>query len=70
MSEENVEIVRRGYTAYSRGDMETAAIDFAPDIEWIENPAFPEAKVYRGREEVIAYHNAFFEMFRKLASRR
>jgi ketosteroid isomerase-like protein len=33
MSQENVEIVRRGYEAWLRGDLDAASEDFAPDIE-------------------------------------
>ena len=31
MSQENVEIVRRGYEAYNPGDLDGAVSDFAPD---------------------------------------
>jgi ketosteroid isomerase-like protein len=34
MSEENVEIVRRGYEAFSRGDLEGMVADFAPTFEY------------------------------------
>jgi ketosteroid isomerase-like protein len=33
MSQENVEIVRRNYAAFGRGDLDTAFEDFAPDFE-------------------------------------
>jgi hypothetical protein len=33
MSEENVEIVRSGYAAFNRGDIDAAFKDFAPDFE-------------------------------------
>jgi ketosteroid isomerase-like protein len=33
MSKENVEIVRRAFEAYNRGDIEGAVADFAPDCE-------------------------------------
>ncbi len=34
MSQENVEVVRRGYEAFSRGDLSTAMEPMAPDVEW------------------------------------
>ena len=34
MSQENVEMVRRGYDAYNRGDPEGMVADFAPTFEW------------------------------------
>ena len=33
MSQENVEIVRRGYEAWLRGDVDAGSEDFAPDFE-------------------------------------
>jgi uncharacterized protein len=35
MSQENVEIVRRGYEAYERGDIDAAVADFAPECEYV-----------------------------------
>jgi ketosteroid isomerase-like protein len=35
MSEENVEIVRRGYEAYARGDLEELMEITDPGVEWI-----------------------------------
>jgi ketosteroid isomerase-like protein len=35
MSEENVEIVRRGYEAYELGDIDSAVADFAPECEYV-----------------------------------
>jgi ketosteroid isomerase-like protein len=34
MSRENVEIVRRGFEAWLRGDVDAGSEDFAPDIEF------------------------------------
>src|SRR5512144_594548 len=34
MSEENVEILRRGFEAFARGDMDALLQDADPDIEW------------------------------------
>jgi ketosteroid isomerase-like protein len=41
MSEENVEVVRRGYEAYERGDMDGTVADFAADCEYIAAGAVP-----------------------------
>jgi ketosteroid isomerase-like protein len=49
MSEENVEIVRRGTEALQRGDLDAAFADADPELEWEEMPSLgPDAAVYRG----------------------
>jgi uncharacterized protein len=63
MSQQNVEIVRRGWEAFNRGDPAFLA-DFAEDAEFEEDPAFPEAGVFRGREEILAYIRGFQEQMR------
>ena len=51
MSQENVEIVRRAFEAYNRGDLDAAVADFAPDFEYIASGAVPGTRgVYRGPE--------------------
>jgi ketosteroid isomerase-like protein len=50
MSQENVEIVRRAVQAFNRHEIELEF--FHPEVEWIENPRFPGAKTYRGRDGV------------------
>ena len=50
MSQENVENVRRAYTAFNDGDLETALGFFDPDIEWNASDVFfDEPRTYRGR---------------------
>jgi ketosteroid isomerase-like protein len=51
MSEENVEMARRGYEAYNRGDFDAAVADFAPTFEYVTTGAIPGITgVYRGPE--------------------
>jgi ketosteroid isomerase-like protein len=51
MSEENVEIVRRAFDAYERGDVDQALADFAADCEYIASGAIPgRTGVFRGPE--------------------
>jgi ketosteroid isomerase-like protein len=64
MSHENVEAVRRAWEAFNRGDLDAFFADVAEDVEFEEDPAFPEARVFRGREEVVAYIAAFQEQMR------
>ena len=51
MSEENIEVVRRCYAAFNRGDWE-AAFEVSPDVEWETDARLPNAGTYRGREEI------------------
>jgi len=51
MSEENVEIVRRNFDAFNRGDLEGALAEFAPEFEFHPSGRFMDTqRVYSGRE--------------------
>lgn len=52
MSQENVEIARRAYEAFSLHDFDTALDALDPDIEWHQITQFPDRAVYRGRDEM------------------
>jgi hypothetical protein len=78
MSQENVEIVRRAYevnnslgrTGAEFVDPEEIAPDFwarlAPDVELLERLELPDAKTYRGRDEVKAFWRKTQEIFAEL----
>ncbi len=54
MSEENVEIVRRAYAAWARGDIQ-AIVDLCDPEVVIAQPAqVPDSKSYRGHPGVVA----------------
>lgn len=57
--QDNVELVKRGYAAFGRGDIETLLGLFAEDIEWTvaAAPGAPYGGTVRGREAV----KGFFE---------
>jgi ketosteroid isomerase-like protein len=57
MSQENIEVVRRVYDAWSRDDMEAVFGNLAPDFEWrpLLGTAGVRATVYRGHDGVLAY---------------
>ena len=57
----NVQVIRDGYAAFSRGDMDALSQLFTDDIQWHEagGPTSPIAGDYKGKEAV-------FEMFGKL----
>jgi uncharacterized protein len=52
MSQENVEIVRRAFTAYTRGDTALFLELLDPDVVWIPFGATLEGRVYRGHDGV------------------
>ena len=52
MSEENVELVRRAYEAFNRGDPEGMVADAAPEFEYVTTGAIPGAGgEYGGTEQ-------------------
>ena len=65
MSKENLEILRRGFDGFNRGDREAMVADFAPDFEYVPTGAIPgETGVYRGPEgwiEFVGWMRSEFE---------
>lgn len=59
MSEENVELVRRGYEAYARGDFQAVFALLHPGVEIHQTEALPWGGSYRG-------HEGAREFFRRL----
>jgi uncharacterized protein len=53
MSEEHVEIVRRFYEAFMRGDGEAALALYSGDAEWDDTRFRPEGKVHQGHEGLV-----------------
>ncbi len=48
MAQENVEIVRRSFEAFARGDLDTAFAAHAPSTEWRTAADEPDQQTYRG----------------------
>jgi uncharacterized protein len=66
MSEQqNIDMVRRGYDAFGRGDLDTLMSLFDDNIEWISSgpDTLPTAGTRRGRSEVAGYCKAVDEVF-------
>lgn len=57
----NVELIRTGYDAYSRGDMETINKLFADDIEWHVPGRSELAGDYHGKDEVFGFFGKLME---------
>jgi len=52
---ENVELVRRGYTAFNAGDMATLSDMFAEDAVWYVAGSGVLSGIKQGRDAVLAY---------------
>jgi SnoaL-like domain len=50
MSEENVDTVRGAIEALNRREMRLDYLD--PEVEWVEDPRYPDAQTYRGHDGV------------------
>jgi ketosteroid isomerase-like protein len=59
-AQDDAEVIRRGYEAFGKGDMDTIGELFADDIRWTIPGRSHLAGVYKGKAEV-------FEFFGKLA---
>jgi ketosteroid isomerase-like protein len=67
MSEENVEIVRRGYEALNQRDVDQFLSYFAPDTEVDFSESIgPFSDVYRGHAEVKTFWESFFEAWEEV----
>jgi hypothetical protein len=55
MSTENLDLVRRGYEAFGRGDIATVLQIFDPNIHWHIPGRGPLSGDYTGHDEVIAF---------------
>jgi ketosteroid isomerase-like protein len=64
MSQENIEIVRRGTEAYNRGDLNGILESWAPDavLDWSNSRGF-DAGVYRGHAEIRAFWQRLLAAF-------
>ncbi len=55
MSQENMEVVRRIFDHWSRGNFRAAVDLFDPYVLLVLPPEFPDAGVYLGPEEIATY---------------
>jgi ketosteroid isomerase-like protein len=52
MSDQNLDVVKGAYEAFSRGDVPAVLGVLADDIEWKVPPPLPQAAEVHGRDEV------------------
>ena len=65
MRGEDVESVQGSYEALNRGDVDGAVAMLAPEAEWHESEALPDAGVYRGRDAVREFLDEFLESWER-----
>jgi uncharacterized protein len=65
MSEENVELAKRGYDAFNRGDIDGVLELCADDVEWNDVDLLDTPAV-RGREAVRAYFRTVMEPWEEI----
>jgi uncharacterized protein len=63
MSQENVEIARRGYEAFARRDLDAVFELFDPAIEAHDPPEMPDAAIHRGHDAVRRDWEQTYELF-------
>ena len=61
-SNDNAELIRSGYEAFSKGDMETVAKLFASDIRWNISGRSQIAGTYNGQDEVFGFFGRLMEL--------
>jgi uncharacterized protein len=67
MSQENIELVRGAFDAFSRDDWDALIGLFDPEIEWVTTGQFVGGQLYRGHEGARDFLDALsgeFEAFR------
>ena len=55
MAHSNEDLARRGFDAFTRGDMQAVSDVFADDIVWHVGGRSPLAGDYRGKDEVLGF---------------
>ena len=62
MTDTNEELVRRGYQAFSEGDLDTLRSMFAPDAVHVATGNSPVSGEYRGVDAILGYYGTLFEL--------
>jgi ketosteroid isomerase-like protein len=61
-AQDNAQLIRTGYEAFSKGDMETVAKLFAPDIRWNISGRSQISGTYTGQDDVFGFFGKLMEM--------
>jgi ketosteroid isomerase-like protein len=60
---ENIELIRKGYAAWNRGDIEAAVELASVDFEWVAPADLVGARGGRGRDDFGRYLRSFLEVW-------
>jgi ketosteroid isomerase-like protein len=63
MSQENVEVIRNIYEAWSRGDLDSAFEVLDQNVEWVLPEGGLNSGLYRGHDEVRRLLGGYLEAF-------
>jgi uncharacterized protein len=66
VSQENVDVVKRGYEAWNRGDMAAVFDGYDPDVEHWDRADDPGATVRRGRDALAAAYAELSESYAEI----
>lgn len=61
MTQHNADVIRKGFDAFMRGDMETARSIFHPDVTWHVAGRGPLSGDYRGFDAIAGWGSQLFE---------
>ncbi len=61
------EILRRGYDAFNRGDVDALSEIMAPEFVWHEAPEVPGPKATVGRDEFAGYVRSFDRLWERFS---
>jgi uncharacterized protein len=64
MADEDVEVVRRAYEAYSKGDLAAAVSAYSEDTVWDVSRFRPDEGVHHGLDELAKYIGSWRETWR------
>ena len=62
MAKSNAALIKSGYDAFARGDLQGALAVFAEDILWHVPGRGPLSRDYRGHAEVLGFFQHFMEL--------
>ena len=65
MRDRDLQAVRDSYDALNSGDIEATLAVLAPDAEWHESSALPDAGSYRGRDALRAFLEDFLQSWER-----
>lgn len=61
-AQDNGDLIRSGYEAFSKGDMETIARIFSPDIRWNISGRNQVSGTYTGQDETFGFFGRLMEL--------